>query len=499
VIGTLHGVFLAYLALLLAWNAVASAPAADSGRNWERPVLLPLQLLLTTVLAHDALASGAFWLTRPAVAALFPLTFALALGQNVHAIVKRGARLSDIPFVLANAGLLLCTAIGTISLTGAPIPIRAAALLHDHSILQHLLGNPLAHMASLSWHVPMLVRRGQPAGIPGVLAGLFMTSLAGFLVALLAVMQDTAAEIVMRFEIEPDATAVRADLQTGILDGRSADERTAHGTERTPPGSLEARVVPADGASPLADRDGRPLLLELRAPDAWRWSLPDRDAVTQCFLDGAARLAAAEHPAVLLPFPEPDGAATLVVGDLPPAAWRHLYEEAAARVAAVSPGTRIAVRLHGTGDHSRELFLALAAAPSPIAIAGPRLQPGNAAARGPTAADTALDTWSAWRAGLTSPPELWVLAAGISPLAYGERAQSRFAEGCLARANTRPDVRAIVFEGWTDSGHTLGLLRADGEPRAAGRRLLELLPAAPSRAPSTPSRAPAAPSPAAPR
>ena len=92
-IGTLHGVFLAYLALLFAWNAVACAPAAGAGRSWERLALLPLQALLTAVLVHDALASGAAWLTTTAIAALFPLAFALGLAQNMHAIVKRGPQL----------------------------------------------------------------------------------------------------------------------------------------------------------------------------------------------------------------------------------------------------------------------------------------------------------------------------------------------------------------------------------------------------------------------
>jgi len=475
VIGTLHGVFLAYLALLLAWNAVASAPAPGTGRNWERPVILPLQVLLSAVLVADrVLPGGTPLLLSGWIAPLFPLAFALGLAQNAHAIVKRGPRLTDIPFVLANAGLLLCTALGALTVAGEQLPARAAALLHDHSILQHLIGSPLAHVATISWHMPMLVRRGSARGVPGVLAGLFMTSLAGFTAALLLVMHDTAGEIVMRFEIEPTLSTLRPDLQAGILDGSSNAERARHAA---PPGHWDARVVPADATEPLTQRNDRPLLLELRAPDSWLWSLPDATTVKAAFLDGAARLAAAERPAVLLPFPEPDGAATLSFGGLDPATWRALYEEAARRVAAVSPDTRLAVRLHGTGERSRELFLALAAAPSPVAIAGPRLQPGNAAARGPEAAEAALDTWAAWRAELALPPELWVLAAGLSPLAYGERAQALFVEGCLQRANRRPDVHAIFIEGWTDNGHTFGLLRRDGAPRAAGARLEALLSA----------------------
>ncbi len=475
-IGTLHGVFLAYLALLLAWNVAASAPAPEGGRNWERAVILPLQLLLTVVLVADrTLPGGTPLLLSGLVAPLFPLAFALGLAQNAHAIVKRGPRLSDVPFVLANVGLLLATSLGALTVAGEQLPPRAAALLHDHSILQHLLGSPLAHVSTISWHLPMLVRRGAPRSILGFLAQLFMASLAGFIVALLLVMHDTAEEIVMRFEIEPALTALRPDLQTGILDG---SDEAARARQAVAPGSWDARVVPADAVAPLPRRDGRPLLLELRAPDAWLWSVPDAAAVKAAFLDGAERLAVAERPEVLLPFPEPDGAATLVFGWLPPDAWRALYEEAAARVAAVSPQTRLAARLLGTGELSRDLFLALAAAPSPVAIAGPRLEPGNAAARGPEAAESALDAWAAWRADVAAPPELWVLAAGLSPLAYGERAQRLFIEACLQRANRRPDVGAIFFQGWTDCGHTLGLLRRDGEPRAAGLGLQALLPAA---------------------
>ncbi|HZJ70432.1 MAG TPA: hypothetical protein VFF36_05825, partial [Planctomycetota bacterium] len=65
------------------------------------------------------------------------------------------------------------------------------------------------------------------------------------------------------------------------------------------------------------------------------------------------------------------------------------------------------------------------------------------------------------------PPALWVLAAGLSPLAYGEAAQARFLEGCIARASARDDVEGLLVEGGRDRGHTLGLLRPDGSPREA--------------------------------
>jgi hypothetical protein len=466
----LHGVFLAYLALALLWNIFASVPAAPGKRSWEWFGVLPLQLMITGLLVADRLRpSGVPFIDHPIAALLFPLAFALALVQNLHVVAQRGVRLIDAPILLMNVGLLICTAVGTLSLRGSALSPQAAALLYDHAILQHLLGSPLAHLSTLSWHVPLLLRRGEPRGAPGLLGGFVMAALAAFIAAMLAIMLGTARGVLQRFEEEPRVAALRPDLHVGVL--------AAHAEGQ--PGTLAVRC-PASPQLPVTVLDAaaatRPLIVDVAAADEWLFSLPEGDAGLDALIDEAVRVAPLT-PDIVLPFPEPDGVGALLFGVRSPQEWRALYERAAQRIHSAAPGVRVGVRLAGHGPASHDLFVALAAEPSPIAVAGPRLIPGPATRGGPAAADEVLAAWAEWRAEVPNPPEFWILAAGCSAPAYGEAAQARFVEGCLARANARPDVTGILIEGWTDSGHTLGLLRADNQPRLAADVVNRLLSA----------------------
>lgn len=472
---TLHGVFLVYLALALAWNATASDAALPRRQRWERWTLLPLQLGLTGVLLVDRLRPGeAPLLADPRVAGLFPLACALGLAQNVHALLTRGARLSDIPIVLGNAGLLLASACGTALLAGLDPGAGATALVHDHAILQLMLGSPLALLGVPSWHLPLLVRREAPRSWPALLAGVFMAALAGWVAVVLAALLGEARAVVDGFAREPRLAAVRSDLHLAAWRG---------GAGWGGPGDCEALRLAADAEPRHGDWPQRPLLLELEPPRAWRTGVPDFESATRALIDAAERHAEALTPRWLLPFPEPDGLGSLLLGDPGPDAWRAVFEDAATRVAAVSPGTRLGVRLVGSGERSHALLLALLADPPVVSIAGPRLLPGPSRAGGAAAADGVLDTWLRWLEPLPAPPELWVLAAGCSAAAYGEVAQERFVEGCLSRACARPAVRGVVLDAWLDAGHVLGLQRADGSARRAGRRLLELLAAPVTPAP----------------
>lgn len=461
-LATLHGVFLVYLLVALAWNVHASGAVVAGRERWERWTVLPLQVALTGLLLLDRARPhappllGAWWL-----AGLFPLAFALALAQNVHCILARGARLTDIPLVLANSGLLLCTGMGTAELAGAALPAGPAALLHDHALLQLLLGNPLAQLSTLSWHVPLLCRRGEPRSWPALLAGVFVAALAGFIAAMLAAFLGTARAAVLAFESEPRLAELRPGLQLAVL--RDAPDLRD-------PDVLAVRI-PADAPPPQPwfPSPPRPLFLELDVPDGWRARVPPPDEAVTILLDAAQAHAEAWMPDWLLPFPDlDDRRCARLLGEREPSGWRALFDLAAERVAAVSPRTRLAVRLSHAGERSQALFLALAADPPVVAVAGPRLLPGPVAAGGPALADATLDAWARWRAALPAPPELWILSAGCSAPAYGEVAQARFVEGCLARASARADVRAILLDAWTDAGHTLGLHRAGGEPRLAG-------------------------------
>ncbi|HEX5010319.1 MAG TPA: hypothetical protein VFY71_07950, partial [Planctomycetota bacterium] len=445
----LHGVFLAYLLLALIWNIFASVPAQPGRRSWEWFGVLPLQLLLTGLLVADRLRPSAVpFIERPAVAALFPLAFALALAQNLHTVAQRGVRLIDAPILLANVGLLICTGLGAASLRGMALSPQASAVLYDHAMLQHLLGSPLAHLSTLSWHVPLLLRRGEARSLAGVVGGFVIAALAGFIAVMIAAMLGTARGVLQRFEAEPRVAALRPDLHVGVL-AEHVQGQPGLLAVRCP---ASPRLLVTAGDASAAER---PVIVDVAAADDWLFRLPEGDAGLDALMDEAVRVAPLA-PDIVLPFPDPDGVGALLFGVRSPQAWRALYERAAQRVHAAAPGVRLGVRFSGHGPASHDLFLALAAEPSPIAVAGPRLMPGPPERGGPAAADETLAAWDTWRAEVPHPPEFWILAAGCSAPAYGEQAQARFVEGCLARADARPDVTGILIEGWTDAGHTLG-------------------------------------------
>jgi hypothetical protein len=461
----LHGVFLAYLALLLAWNVAAARPPGQGSRRGglAATAVLAAQVVLTAVLVRDRLAGAApSLLQHPAVAFAFPLAYLAALGQNLGAMRARGARLTDVPVMLHNVGLGACVGSAALALHGRG---GDPVLLYDHAVLQHLLGSHLAHVGTLSWHLPVLARRRDAATLPGAVAGLLGPAFCGFVVLMLVLFHPEATDVVVMFDDEPSG-AVRADLDIGVLARPGASAPAPAGP--APPGSLAAWELPADHPGQGLPRDGRPLVLLMRAPDAWLLSRPTLEQRQQAFLDGAERLARVLQPAVLAPFPEPDGEAPLVFGEgLPPGTWRALYARAGQRVRAASPDTRVAARLGGTGAGSHLIFQALAAPPAVVDVLGPRLHPGSAARGGPSMADATLAEWRTWRAALDSPPAFWVLGAGLSPLAFGSRAQARFLDGCLSRASADDAIEGLIVLAWRDRGGTLGLLGPGDVPREA--------------------------------
>lgn len=468
----LHGVFLVYLAASLAWNLGASARArSERSQPWERLMLWPLLAGLTLVLVHDRVVpESAPWLTLPWISHLFPLVFMGALVQNLAAMVRRGAQLSDIPIVIFNVGMGACLLVADLALAGVPLGRTETSLLYSHSVVQGLLGTRLAHLWTLSWHLPLFVRRNETASLAGAALGLLPAALAAFAMLMLVALHGEAGKIFDSFGDEARVTTLRGDLAVGVM------VRADHPLQGlAPPGRLEVWRLPADQPVPgLPARDPtRPLVLELAPPPAWYHTPPTQAAAEQAFLDGALRLSAQLRPQLLLPYPEPDGEATLFFA--PSTDWRTLLSTLADRLAAVSPETRLALRLAGTGPQSRAAFEELAAAPSPLDVLGPRLEPGGAAAGRAGHAEATLQAWRTWRASVADPPEFWVLGAGVSPLAYGENAQERFLEGCLARASADPEIRGFLVIGWRDIGHTLGLLRPDGRPRWAAQRFAQLL------------------------
>lgn len=471
----LHGVFLGLTALALV-HALRAARSAEPGarRPFEQWTLVPLLLGLAALLVsdrvlpeHAPLASGAV------LAWLFPLAYALALAQNAVALLRRGARLLDIPLVLFNVGVGSCVLLAVLAQAGVPLGFHASALLYEGASLQALLGTRLAHDWTLSFHLPWLLSRAPRASLREALAGLLPGTVAALAVLMLVLLHEPARDEIAAFESEPRVTTLPADLLLG------AWWRPRPGDPPPPPGDVLCLRLPADhdGAG-LPAGDGRPLLLELAFPDAWHRRPPDAATRDAALLAGAARLAARLQPAILLPLPEPDGEASLHFGpDTTPAQWRALFEAAAAAVHDASPATRLGVRLAGTGRASQAVLEALIQAPAVVSVAGPRLFPVGPE-RGPALhGDSTLALWQRWLAASDDPPQLWILAYGLSPLAFGETAQARFVEGALARAAAQAGVAGAVAAGWTDAGHTQGLLRGDGSPRAAGARWLAILAA----------------------
>ena len=483
----LHGVYLVYLALLLLWTWHASGAPRTSGdggdggasrsrRPLDRILLVPLLALLAGVLVRDRLAPhSASWLAQPAVAALFPLAFVAVALQNLAVLRARGARLTDVPLILANVGLGASCVVAGAALFGADWGARADALLVGHTVLQHLLGSVLAAESTLSWHLPFLLRRREPEGWGALATGILAAALAGFQVCVLALFQPMARQLVERYALEPQAAApLRPELGVGVL------LRAEHPARTAPPGDFDVWVLAADHPGDGLPLPTRPLVVALRAPERFVLSTPTPEEFEAVFTDGAARLAALLRPQVLLPFPEPDHESIVILGRAdPPEIWRQRHAAVQAAVARVSPDTRLAVRLAGHGERSRDLLSALLAEPAVVSIAGPRLAPGSLAAGGPALADTVLDTWERWldeaEALQRGRAELWVLAAGASPLSCGNAGQRRFVEGCLVRASTRPRVAAILIDGWRDFGGTRGLCLPDGTARPAASTLTGLL------------------------
>ncbi len=463
---SLHGALLTWLLVALIWNWRAGA-REGGGRHWERWVVLPLQVIATGVLLRDRLVPHeSSWLLVPGVAYLFPLAFAPALLQNLAAIRGRGPRLIDIPIVLANAGLLLCTGVAALSLSGTRLSRPETVLLYDYSVLQILLGNSrLALVSTLAWHVPVLCPRRTPTSVRQVAVGLVVPAVCGFVAMMLVAMHAPAERVMATFAGEEPAPAHwDRDLPGGVFVRPASSDLEDPARSAHAPGTVQAWVLPADHPGIDLPRDRRALVLALRAPDDWALSRPDRAVALAVFKDGAERLARMLRPTLLLPFPDPDEAA-LIQADLrlTPGEWRAAYVEVAARVRAVSPETRIGCALSTVGEFTRGLYRELARDTAAVDVLGPRLQPGgthegvSSHRSGAWWADSVTDTWNDWRRDLPPAPALWVLGAGASHMAFGRAAQERFVEGCVARVSERPWLEGLLIDGWRDRGHTLGI------------------------------------------
>ncbi len=459
-IATVYVVYLVFLAAVLFWNVRAARRDADEaptrGPRLETWLLLP-QLACLAILVRDRLQPfDAPWLLEAAW--LFPVTFACGVVQNIVAMAKRGARLSDIPLVLYNVGIGVCVGIATLAANGNVLAPEEAVVLYDYSVLQMLLGGRMTYVTTLSWHLPMFAMRSTPTSITQVAMRLWIPAVGAFAVSIIVANHAASAEVIGSFAREPTMEdferdterAWRTDLQGGVWTTPTLDGET-------PLGTVDAWILPADHDGSGLPEPTRFLVVALRAPDIWARAHPTDTEALQTFLDGAEHLAGVLQPEILLPFPDPDRDVLETAGiRRTPDEWATLYAEARRRVRTASPTTRTACRLSTIQSFGRKLFTALVEADA-VDIAGPRLQPGGVST-GAAWADITLDAWDDWRttAGNESPA-LWVLGAGASHMAFGRAAQERFIEGCVVRVQRRSRIDGILFEGWRDVGHTRGI------------------------------------------
>jgi len=461
VILTLHWVFLLFGLLVLAWNGLC----AHGGRWLDRLTWLATAALFGVLVRDRVLAHEPPLAALPAVAWAFPLVHGLALLQNVATSRDRDVRLTDLPVFLYNVVMGVCLVAAAKATGEDPPGPSTSVLLFDHAVLQHLLGGGfLAGLTTLSWHLPVLVMRREPRTMGQVVLRLMPAVVCAFCVMILAGFHRAGLAAIAGFLDEPRTERAAGGLRVGVLARVEHEDDPAR-----VPGDVAAWILPADhdGALP---RPGRPLVLELRAPDAWTLALPPRDEIEETFLSGAERLARALSPEILLPFPSPDLLALPIWREpLDPDRWQALFLAARRRVDAASPDTRLGVRLASADAYTRDLYRALV---DVVDVMGPRLQP--TAGSGAAFAEDVLYAWRRWRER-DAGPELWLLAVGLSPYAYGEQAQARFVEGWIARAGAEEDVAGILIDGWRDVGHTTGLVAATGRPRPAARRLRALL------------------------
>lgn len=465
----LHTVFLVYLLAALVWNLSAARTGETTRARGFDHVVLGLQIVLSLILLRDRLVlPDAAWLPLPPVRALFPAVFAVAFWRNLLVIRERGWRPTDPVLLVYDVAMGVTLWLAGRGMAGEALGPGAQATVHAHSVLQLLLGSPLAQTWTLSWHLPMLVARDPPRTLAGMTLGLAPAALAAFMVVIPAAFWSSSRQVVDSFAGEPTLHGPpRADLAVGVARWDPADPDP-------PPGDLQVWVLPYDHDGQGLPEPPDRLVLELRPPDAWWSSLPDPEQREALLLQAVQRLGSLLTPALVLPAPEPDGETSLAF----PAAWDagdwgRLLMECADALEQVSPASELGVRLAGTGQRSRALWDELVTV---VDVIGPRLAPAGSRPGGARAADDALLAMRQWHAELDpdTRPDLW-LTVGLSPLAFGEAAQARFVEGALARAQADPVIAGVIVDGWRDVGATRGLLRPDGSERPAAARLGELL------------------------
>lgn len=464
-ITSVYAVFLVFVFAALVWNLRAAwvdveddegALVASRRSPLELLLFLP-QLACAVVLVRDRLAPfDAAW--APTFAWLFPVTFALAVVQNVVAIASRGARLTDVPLVLYNVGVGVLVGVAAMAAGGDVLADPEAVLLYDYSVLQMLLGGRMTYVATLSWHLPLFAMRSAARSVFQLGLRLGMPAVAAFAVTVVVANHESSGVVMRSFAREPVIEEFQRDgaWRDDLVGGVWTDPTVAASSAGVP-GTLDAWILPADHPGTGLPESSRPLVIALRAPDAWALAHPSDVEALQTFLDGAERIAEALRPDVLLPFPDPDRDALETAGvRRDPDEWATLYAEARRRVRAVSGETRLACRLSTSLSFGRRLFAALAANGS-VDIAGPKLQPGGPP-EGAGWVDITLEAWDEWRTSAgNSSPDLWILGAAASHMAFGRAAQERFVEGVVVRAQRRTRIDGLIFEGWRDVGHTRGL------------------------------------------
>jgi hypothetical protein len=178
------------------------------------------------------------------------------------------------------------------------------------------------------------------------------------------------------------------------------------------------------------------------------------------------------QPDIILPAEDPYGAGAAAVGQLPLSTWKAYFSDAARIAKAVKPTVKIGVSISSFSARDSALYAWASAADSPIDVIGFSLFPSPYTGGDLIAAERAADRWL--RVTPTAK-ELWVVATGGYPRAYGETSQERVIWQALAWATNHPAIKGLIVYEAGDYGQSRGLRAPNGRLRPASMAVMRAI------------------------
>ncbi|HEY3285475.1 MAG TPA: hypothetical protein VGN26_24640 [Armatimonadota bacterium] len=211
-------------------------------------------------------------------------------------------------------------------------------------------------------------------------------------------------------------------------------------------------------------KKGHKLLLTCWGPASWYALSPDESALRDTMENFHARLLKVCRPDLLVPFGEPYGASLLARGRLTPLQWAAMAKDAARKIHAASPTTRVAFPFSDLRKEEWELCRALAAPDSGVDVLGFQFYPVLIS---PNDFLERRKTAERWLKEAPGSKPFWILETGLSPLAHGEAAQASVLSWLGEWSLRQPRVIGLNECTLGDYGENLGLITATGRHRPA--------------------------------